>query len=666
MVRLQVDRIHSTSKESGLTSPSRFVLPLLGDYADSGHNSPKARLVYSLRSNLRYQLIILVCAAGALTYYVIQVGFSWVHLKGTVIALAYAWGLILAIYLMGHGLVSLPRCVFHRASVSSRLRQLHKQAPETHERMTEAIDELDELEMQVLKLRQRKTGTARDFQYWIEDLADSSDMPESRAYRGPAPSMRVAEVNVPAVVTERYLADLTRKLKRARHKRIRFFEEWDRLVQEATDCQSILDAARSQRLDFGRNPPSTLTTGKKSFGDSLSDITLLSPYVRYHLHANLLPTFRIALSALLAVASFSIILSEILKSLTRFSPISVTIIHHPSSTARGKIGFPGQMISGAWLCYMCACALFSIRDARVWGNRALVRRHTYAESACWYATQVAKLTVPLSYNFITFFPESIYKETAFYGFLGKSIDLTPLGRWFEVVFPMLILLPVAASLFGVYGKIKKALAYIGFAGGDEDGDDREENPYAAGGWREGRALIERERWGGGAAAADTAPGEDGEESVGLSSRTFARGDTSPYTDRSPRAASPLRQQHQPERQQPYSDHAPTTSSSAPRARAQRKPRSYEDDDEADDGNFFADFAHRVRNTLDNVDFDFKKPKWLGGDDEGASAGPARRGEPGGRGTSRAGDAGVGRAEGQGPLDRLFGGAQSKFSGGLRL
>ena len=219
----------------------------------------------------------------------------------------------------------------------------------------------------------------------------------------------------------------------------------------------------------------------------------------------------------------------------------------------------------------------------------------------------------------------------------------------------------------MYGKIKKALAYVGFAGGDEDGDDREENPYAAGGWREGRALIERERWGGGAAGAAAAPGDDGEESVGLRSSAFARGDTSPYTDRSPRAASPLRQQHQPERHQPYSDHAPTTSSSTPRAQAQRRPRSYEDDDEGgEDGNFFADFAHRVRNTLDNVDLDFKKPKWLGGDDEGARAGPARRGEGGGRGVGGAGEARAGRVEGQGPLDRLFGGAQSKFSGGLRL
>ena len=44
------------------------------------------------------------------------------------------------------------------------------------------------------------------------------------------------------------------------------------------------------------------------------------------------------------------------------------------------------------------------------GNRALVKRQTYAESACWYSLQVAKLTVPLSYNFITMLPLACTKR----------------------------------------------------------------------------------------------------------------------------------------------------------------------------------------------------------------------------------------------------------------
>ncbi|KAF3491601.1 LMBR1 domain-containing protein [Arthroderma uncinatum] len=38
------------------------VLPFLGEYLDSGHRSPRERMLYSLRSNARYQLTLLACA----------------------------------------------------------------------------------------------------------------------------------------------------------------------------------------------------------------------------------------------------------------------------------------------------------------------------------------------------------------------------------------------------------------------------------------------------------------------------------------------------------------------------------------------------------------------------------------------------------------------------
>jgi hypothetical protein len=36
-----------------------LVLPLLAEYMDAGYREPKARIIYSLRSNARYQLIVL-------------------------------------------------------------------------------------------------------------------------------------------------------------------------------------------------------------------------------------------------------------------------------------------------------------------------------------------------------------------------------------------------------------------------------------------------------------------------------------------------------------------------------------------------------------------------------------------------------------------------------
>ncbi|OCL08374.1 hypothetical protein AOQ84DRAFT_318474, partial [Glonium stellatum] len=457
------------------------ILPLLGEYCDAGYREPKDRFMYALRSNGRYQLITLGSGTVGAVYFFVQSGFNFDSFKALVMGMAYAWGLIMAIYLMGHGLVALPRQLFRDASISGRLRRLQSQAPKIHDRLMESIDKLDQYEAQVLQLRQRKNGTARDFQEWIDELAETSALPESRA---PATTARHSASTVPPVITERYLADLTRKLKRARHAKIRFSDSWDRLVRSALNTQAIIDSAASKRLEFRK---SLYDTPSSNF---LSRITFLTPYTRYLLHTRIAPSLYYLSSALLALASAAIIWSEVVKSLeAKLSLVGLTVVHHPRSD-RGQIGLAGQVIAGGWLSYMCVCAFYALTDARFWGNRALVRRGTYPESATWYSLQVAKLTVPLAYNFTTFMPPTLYRTTSFYRFLGRLIDLTQLWAGFSSFFPILILVPVCATAFNLYGKIK---AVCGFADLLEDEHDGAEAAvFGEGSWREGRALIERE------------------------------------------------------------------------------------------------------------------------------------------------------------------------------
>ena len=602
----------------------RFVLPFLADYVDSGHRNTRNRVLDSLRSNIRYQLIVFACGAVVLVYYVFNHGFHGPSVKGTAIALAYAWGLILAIYLMGHGLVAIPRRMFLNASTSARLRRLQTCAPSVHEKMQDAIDDYDALEVQVMELRRRKTGTALDFQDWIEELVSTSNLSESRVSHSPL--ARVVQSTVPHVITERYLADLTRKLMRAQHKRIRFIEEWSHLVNEAYDLQKIIDASGSKRLDFER------THGPSWFSPS----TILTPYTRYVLYANILPALRLLFSFFLALASVCIVWSEIFKrAIPSIAIVGLSIIHHPKATDRGKIGFAGQLMAGAWLCYMCAAALMSIREVKVWGNRALVRRHTYAESACWYATQVAKLTVPLSYNFITFLPKGIYEQTAFHRFLGNLINFTPLGSAFSAFFPIFILIPVLASLFNLYGRIKRVFGF-GFLD-----DETEDNPsgFGRGGWREGQALIERERVGAtgvGLSDQHTSPDQ-------LSSSNF-----SPYSD-SPSEMNPASQHVGSARVHVASPTrravvgGASSSGGAQNSSLQMRSPATNNDNDEEESSFFQGFAHRVRNTFDTAnkpDFkiNFTKPKWLTNDGDAARSGRDR----------------------QGPLDRLFGGRGLKL------
>ena len=473
---------------------------------------------------------------------------------------------------MGHGLVAIPRRLIRNANLTGRLRRLQSHAVGVHDKLEEAIAEVDELEHQVASLR-RKNGMSRDQQEWIEELADISTV---------VPVTRQSSATVPGVVTDQYLATLARRLNRARHKRLRFIERWDRLLGDATRMQAIIDASASKRLEFNSDPHSLPSRGMVG----------LTPYTRYLLHVRVAPALRIGLAVILSLASVSIVWSEIFKlAFPRISIITLTVVHG------NEVTFIGQITAALWIFYMCTAALASFDDIKVWGNRALVRRNTYGESACWYAGQVAKLTVPLSYNFITFLPQGeIYGKTTFYKFLGILINLTPLGETFDFFFPVFILIPVCMTLFNLYGKVKDI---FGFGILDEEDST---GGASVRGWREGRDLIEREVGGN------------------LSSGASLLGGTGPLPEYRDEQVSNDRQ---PRQLGSATRNPPPPKNPVARQQAERLAAATQAAEEEDE-NAFAGFAHRLRNTLDGVERpDWlpnlnKRPKWLGGNGNGST------------------------------------------------
>lgn len=591
------------------------VLPLLGEYMDAGYRDPRSRMIYSLRSNARYQLIVLGCAVAGLIYMIFSYGFDFTAIRGLVMALAYVWGLMLAIYLMGHGLVAMPRKMFRAADISGSLRRVQAQAPRVNEQLEDAILALEELEAQVMQLKQRKTGTARDFQEWIEELVDMTGQVESRIFANP--TTIDASAKVPAVITERYLADLTRRLVRARHRRARYIREWDNIVQTASGLQAILDSKASKKLDFGRSSSSSL----------LGRVSFMTPFMRYHLYVHVIPASRLAMGGIFSLASVAVIWSEIIKfPAPHLSAVSLTVIHHPSDK-NYQIGFGGQLLASMWITYMCVCALSSVSDVPTWNQRALVKRNTYPESACWYSGQIAKLTVPLAYNFLTFLPRDIQQSSTFYQFLGRLINLTPLGTWFDYLFPIFILVPVCATLFNLYGRLKDILGF-----GIIEDDDEDDNPsgFGTGGWREGRDLIARDLHGHN-------NNNNNNHSASLALADPPRSSSSFDATRTASRVPPTRWVP-PER----TAAGVNTTTAATRSGASRPPLDPEPEEE-DEGGFFSLFGRRVKNTLDTLDTPkwmqpsrsgprtagggggFKRPKWIGGGDGDGS--PSRPQNP---------------------------------------
>ena len=535
-----------------------------------------------------------MCAGGGAIYVFLVNGFKDHSVKSLVMALAYCWGLVMAIYLMGHGLVALPRRLFRNANPTRRLRRLQSLAVKLHDNLSDATIELEELEAQLTQLRRRKNAVSRDHEEWIEEISEASSLPDPRR-----PVATAQTPTLPAVITDRYLGEFSRKLMRARHKRARFVDAWDRLIQEVVNAQAIVDASASKKLEFGTSSLSVTRSGRN----------LLTPYLRYLLHCKVLPGIRLLSGSLLTFGSICIIWSELVKFIApRLSIVGLTVLSHPGGN--GQVRFVGQLLAALWLLYMSIAALASFDDVKIWGNRALVRRNTYNESATWYSAQIAKLTVPLAYNFITLIPRDVYRDTQFFKFLGALINLTPLGEYFDYIFPMFILVPVLATLFNLYGRIKRVLGFEVLSDEEESSSNS-----GTGGWRDGQNLIEREL--------------QGAARFGLTNVTDETGALSG-------AQSPQRATHRVDQTAPTSRPAVARQSTFAQRQAQRLAEATAAAEEEDES-FFQGFAHRVRNTIDSVERpDWmndlgKRPKWMGGvGGNGESSGRAEAGRGFGR------------------------------------
>ncbi|KAL2271639.1 hypothetical protein VTJ83DRAFT_1010 [Remersonia thermophila] len=605
-----------------------FILPILGEYSDSGYREAKAKLVDSLRANAQYYAIVFGSGVLGFVYVLWSYGHFSTSLKSTIIALAYCWGLVLVIYLMGHGLVSIPRRLFRSANISGRLRRIQSQAPRAYEKMTEAEMDLEDLELQIGELSRRKGGSVSLFEDWVEELVDMVNLPESQPGRDSIIRGTGDRSPLPNVITEKYLAELTRRFLRARHARARYVSEWNRLLEDAVRTQAILDSAASKKLEFGKASPAAGFCGR---------FALLTPYTRYLLHYRLVPYLQTGLAIVLSLASICIVWSEVVKGiLPQLSVIRYSVVHH-NVADKGQVGPAGQAIAALWMMYMCAAALISITEVKVWRGRALVRRNTAPESAFWYASQVARLSVPLTYNFMTFLG-LVYKDTVFYRFLGVLIDLTPLGEWFDYLFPAFILVPVCATLFGLYGRVRRAVGFGIEVLDHEDEDDGGAGPARS--WREGRDLIEREL--NGASAAIRARRAGGPRAAPILSiprapaaSARADGPTTPFGT-SPSAG--------------FSSHPAASHSRRHQANTSARRTALPDaDDDDDDETFFESLGHRMRNTFDTLETPrwladlgqgIPKPKWMAGNNNN---------------NNNNGHNGAGRSQGQG---------QSQGGGGL--
>lgn len=430
-------------------------LPVLQEFYRTGHHLKLERLKESMRLNLRFQIIVLAISIATGIYLVLEVGLSFTNMKLMIIALSHIYALILALWLMAHGLVSVARNRWQEGNLVLNLNHYYLKVSPLVDQLEDTKVDLKEEILSVILLKENFTNAqySERFVYhdWIMDLhgqiPDSLGDSVRRNYVHDSSRTITAEQ-----VTEHFMANLSSRFQKHLYSYRAYQSDYDILL---TRIEKLLVLIEAKTVQSGTERDQLI-----SMFPSLLPI-LLNFYIQCYIK----PISSRIIAVVLYFACFVILQSEFFHS-TKASLLNVIVFN----SGVQKNVYLQVIATFCAFSYMLFCSLNSLTRLKIFNMYHLVPRNSDPVSACFYASYIARMTVPLSYNFITLFAS---RESVFEQWYGKSIHLTGLFNMMNNWIPRLLLIPVVLTTFNVYDKLKRRLGLTSDFYGWGDFDDEE-------------------------------------------------------------------------------------------------------------------------------------------------------------------------------------------------
>lgn len=418
-------------------------LPFLQAFYSSGHYNGMGKVKDAIRRNIRFQLTLLAVSLFGAVYLILEAGLTVGHMKSMVIALAHLYSLLLALWFMSHGMVSIPRTMWLSGSILLELNYHYVKVPTLIDQLEDAKVSFQEDALQVMVLNRNFCGANSDFQFrdWILLLLRKIPDDMISAIERQFPEA-VNETLSRDKLTVDYMTKLNARFNVNHERVVAYKSEFDTLFRKIIILEDIETAKASPerevhyRLDnFRAN---------------------VSPRLGLYVHGYFAPLVRRIWSLCLFAMSFLILESEIMGS--HLSLINKLLVSSESSW--WKLLFTCVTFS-----YMLFAALNSLTHVKIFNLYHLVPHNSDPVSVCFFTTYIARLTIPLSYNFLTLFAS---RDSVFESWFGKSIHLNGLFSVLNSWLPRLVLLPVALTTFNIYDRIKRRLGLDSWAFDDDE------------------------------------------------------------------------------------------------------------------------------------------------------------------------------------------------------
>lgn len=420
-----------------------LILPVLQEFYRSGHFHRLPKLKDAFRAHLKFQAVVLLVGIAGAIYLMLEVGLTFGHLRSMIIALSHIYALILALWLMAHGLVAIPRNRWMEGNLMHNLNHHYLKVPPLVDNLEDSKIAFKEdlLQVLILEINYTSMSVAENFEHrdWIFHLSNQipqelRDSVSQQYVYDLANAITRDQVNVT------FLKNLTYNFQNHLYKLTAYESEYNTLLQQISRLQTLVAAKAAQNQ-----------VEREQLMLSLAFVPF-PPKVNFYFQCYVKPIARRTFSVLLFAVSVVIVQSEFFHS-TKLSLMN-TLVY---KTGIHKHNFFQAVFSSVIFLYMLFCSLNSLAKLKIFNKYHLVPRDSDPVSAAFYASYIARLTIPLSYNFITLFTsrESIFEE-----WYGKSIHLTGLFNLMNNWIPRLLLIPIVLTTFNVYEIIKKRIGLL--------------------------------------------------------------------------------------------------------------------------------------------------------------------------------------------------------------
>ncbi|CAL8470464.1 g10006 [Coccomyxa elongata] len=418
------------------------ILPLHQEYIDSGAFTVCGKLGSALRNNLIFYAVLTAVGAFGLVLLLITGELAPANVLGFCVAASNAFGLIAGIFLMGYGLVAVPRQLWLTANIQGAQNALCHKAGLQAEKALAAQKELEKAAALVQKVSATfgRRDSMRPYMDRIEAMISES---------GEASVLGAGDMEDGADLDYFDLEDLAR-LRRHVRKAIedtqREREVYHDMVLQYLEVSDVL----SNRLKRGQ--PFVSSTRQRQLPVVLGHIEwwwrcILRGWV-YRL-----------LALITAGLSIAVVLAE--ATISPYVPNLSVFSHALHETAGNELAT--ELLTFVSLAYPCLCAYYALFRLGRFSFYMLVPRHTSAYSLLANAMLMSRFAPPLAFNFmagIALPPSKAYSpgrdvtDTVFYQEFGVLMMHQPLIGWdFTTYLPVALVPYMLLLVFNVFNRV---------------------------------------------------------------------------------------------------------------------------------------------------------------------------------------------------------------------